>query len=542
MRIGVFKLGMKLEWGKINPDGSIEFRKDNRGAFGEANALIDMLYTGGAKIDICTLIDSDSYIPSKYSFTHIGESFYLNDVSVLDKFDAIVVINGSIGGPENNYYTNMCSLATYWAINNFNGPVNYLLCDPALVLKSDIRDNVSKFVESEELLKSSKIIKSENIKYIVQPNDIESLVNIINSDNENVKINIKNVVKFEFEKFPCLVESNKLPKNNVAEYDFIYGGSIREGRRASQIAKFMMDFSDSISSQLFGKIDAESIVNAYVNQRGTYNYKLPHISGLVDYDKFCQKMNTGLCTLVIGDEIYEKTNDIAQRCYESMCASTVTFIDSNLDKDKEVFKNCKLRDFMYVSSGAELNDKITYLKMNPDIVTEILDYQYSLINIDKKKYCEKLIKLLNTKNRVFNVFNIEFEGIDKCGKDYLTQYFLKYCPNIYTPKARGILSQVVYTDMYGRYDEYNVSNGYLDNTLFVYLKVDEDDWNIRCALTNEPRTNYEKSVKYFDCGIEWLKRKVKDDNQILEINTSHTTAIDIVKLVKERLDLLNHSK
>lgn len=139
----------------------------------------------------------------------------------------------------------------------------------------------------------------------------------------------------------------------------------------------------------------------------------------------------------------------------------------------------------------------------------------------------------------YKVFNIEFEGIDKCGKDYMVQYFLKVRPNIYTPKARGILSQLVYTKMYGRNDDYKVNQGYLDNTLFVYLKVDKADWEVRCKLENEPMTDYDKSVEAFDNGFDDLYNKVSDKRQILVLNTSALTPYQIVNFVCRRLDELN---
>lgn len=138
----------------------------------------------------------------------------------------------------------------------------------------------------------------------------------------------------------------------------------------------------------------------------------------------------------------------------------------------------------------------------------------------------------------YKVFNIEFEGIDKCGKDYIVQYFLKYCPNIYTPKARGIISQLVYTKMYGRNDDYLVNEGYLNNTLFVYLDVDKEDWQIRCKLTNEPNTDYEKSKSAFDAEFSELEKYV-NKYQILKCNTSKMTPFEIVQEVKKRLNLLN---
>lgn len=139
----------------------------------------------------------------------------------------------------------------------------------------------------------------------------------------------------------------------------------------------------------------------------------------------------------------------------------------------------------------------------------------------------------------YKVFNIEFEGIDKCGKDTIVQYFLKYCPNIYTPKARGIISQIAYTKMFGRNDNYAVNDGYLKNTLFVFLDVDKRDWEIRCKLTNEPHIDYEQSTKEFMTAFSYVRERLNDNNHFMVFNTSITTPFEIVKEVVERLELLN---
>ena len=40
----------------------------------------------------------------------------------------------------------------------------------------------------------------------------------------------------------------------------------------------------------------------------------------------------------------------------------------------------------------------------------------------------------------YRVFNVEFDGIDKSGKDSVMKQIFSYAPNKYIPKARGLLS------------------------------------------------------------------------------------------------------
>ena len=155
----------------------------------------------------------------------------------------------------------------------------------------------------------------------------------------------------------------------------------------------------------------------------------------------------------------------------------------------------------------------------------------------------------------FKVFNIEFDGIDKVGKDTVMKQIFSMAPNKYIPKARGIMSQIAYAALNNRNYEYEINKGYLDNTLIVYLTVDEDDWKVRCDLSNEKAVNatkcdtrnelemvnmkYSNHVKVFDYAYNKLKDLGMEESHLMTFNTSHMTAFQIIKEVLARLDELN---
>lgn len=150
----------------------------------------------------------------------------------------------------------------------------------------------------------------------------------------------------------------------------------------------------------------------------------------------------------------------------------------------------------------------------------------------------------------YKVFNVEFDGIDKSGKDSIMRQIFSYAPNKYIPKARGLISQLAYTDIFGRDVKYDVSKGYLDNTLFVLLTVDEDDWNVRCDLSHEHeknkfRNDVEKQIEWkshseaFERAYEKLKSEYPDKRHFMKFNTSKVTPIQIIREVVKRLDELN---
>lgn len=147
------------------------------------------------------------------------------------------------------------------------------------------------------------------------------------------------------------------------------------------------------------------------------------------------------------------------------------------------------------------------------------------------------------------VFNIEFDGIDKSGKDSIMQQIFSMMPNKYIPKARGLISQIAYSKLYHRSYTYEVSEGYIDNTLFVYLTLDKDDWKVRCDISKEFLANkyrsdledelkYESNVAAFDYAYNYLVSKY-GDSHFMRFNTSELTPYKIMTQVLLYIEALN---
>lgn len=150
----------------------------------------------------------------------------------------------------------------------------------------------------------------------------------------------------------------------------------------------------------------------------------------------------------------------------------------------------------------------------------------------------------------YKVFNVEFDGIDKSGKDSIMHQIFSVAPNKYIPKARGLISQLAYTKIFNRDVEYVMTKGYLDNTLFVLLTVDKDDWDVRCDLSqehekNKNRTDVEGEIEWksnseaFEYAYQYLKAIYGDDSHFMMFNTSKMTPFMIIKEVVKRLEELN---
>lgn len=140
------------------------------------------------------------------------------------------------------------------------------------------------------------------------------------------------------------------------------------------------------------------------------------------------------------------------------------------------------------------------------------------------------------------VFNIELDGIDKCGKDSVRPYVFYLEPGKYLCRTRGLISQIAYAKLYKRGIEWDGTD-YAKNTIFVLLEVDKQDWEIRCKLTNEPNTGftYEEMTQAFKLALYELKERFDvPENQILVFNTSEYTPYTIADEIKTHLEYLNN--
>ena len=123
----------------------------------------------------------------------------------------------------------------------------------------------------------------------------------------------------------------------------------------------------------------------------------------------------------------------------------------------------------------------------------------------------------------------KIEGIDKTGKDLVKAYITLLSDYKYIVQSRGLLSNMVYAEKYGR--DYDYSLVY--RPIVVYLGVDEEDRRVRCTLTNEPNINADADKRLFNK----YKTKLRESGiTIYEFNTTHQTPYQIATQVLELIE------
>lgn len=381
MDVGVIKLGSRISFNA----------NDTSGGNGEARSIIKMLHGGGCGVHIFTkILKKDNLVP-EYKWHNIAES----SQSDLDELDALIVLNGNVnffGGAED-----VEQLINYEIINNFQGPVFYIYCDPELTLKQ-VWPSVEKKPWASNWSAERLNIARKDIIYISQPYDVDIIMEELGK-NEVIPDSIHH---FPFEKFPCL--NTQLPFNKNPEVDLSYGGTMRGGKRAKKMLKFYFGHPEDISVEMFGKIDFDDFQKIFTEKKmpGFKFLRQPAFTGPVRYDEMLPKMNRAMAHCVIGDPFYEQINDMAQRAYESIWSNVVTFIDTDLDKIRRVYGADKqLADFLYVSTREELSEKIQLLKKDPATRKEIVDAQIKVIGFDAGDYCNDFVSLLEVQREIW---------------------------------------------------------------------------------------------------------------------------------------------
>jgi len=318
-------------------------------------------------ITVITQKTNNTVIPKDIGFLDVNHFNITNH----DSFDALVMFNGNVnafGGVEP-----ADQIAAFRIINSFPGRVFYINTDGNLLLKQ-----VWPLVSSKGWNWTEKDISVErkDIIYLTQARNIDKLDKEVRKQRHAVPIQRENLVHFPIEQ-AILAQAKDVCLNEHRTIDLMYGGSPRGGKRKKEIEKFY-SHSD-LNVEVFGALTPK-VVNL--------NAKF---SGRVPFDQVIKKMSGAKATCIIGDPFY-KDNFHTLRIYESILAGCVTFIDKSFDPDYTIFKNERLRKFLYVSNGTELRKKIKLL--TEDMMAEIRQYQINDIEFERNEYIAELCKCI----------------------------------------------------------------------------------------------------------------------------------------------------
>lgn len=138
------------------------------------------------------------------------------------------------------------------------------------------------------------------------------------------------------------------------------------------------------------------------------------------------------------------------------------------------------------------------------------------------------------------ICRIEVEGVDRSGKDTLVGY-LDYMSNRQIPiSSRGILSTLVYNDIYSRFMSSEREKQLLEGnkeTLVVLLYANKKDIEIRCKISKEQPYNIEEHItKFFEYGRMLENNGIKVVYYNTSENTPFSIANEIIALLQSEVE------
>lgn len=386
MKIGVIKLGARITW---ETDAAV--------GPGEAISICKALAQGGAEVHVYTKILAKDTLHESIKWHNILDD---RDTSMLD---ALLVINGNVnffGGAEDRG-----QILNYTVLNNFGGPVVYVMCDPELPMLQ-IWENVSKKQADakygwENQYAEKDIHVTKPIHVLCQPFNVKAMEATWNKKKGTVPLGT--MFHFPMERFPLLNPWLEYASNPTV--DLLYGGTARGGRRIPNLFKWYWNLPEDISVEIFGKIDEsdfsehpklqEIFKGAKMLGKGIIDrdkFRIPQFTGMVKYCDVLPKMNNSLAHLVTGDPSYETLDLIPQRVAECIAAGNVVFVDANIDTSRRIYpKGTMAHDFLYVKTQEELIERLRAVKEDPHVRKQIIDDQRDATNFDADRFCKSLV-------------------------------------------------------------------------------------------------------------------------------------------------------
>lgn len=133
-------------------------------------------------------------------------------------------------------------------------------------------------------------------------------------------------------------------------------------------------------------------------------------------------------------------------------------------------------------------------------------------------------------------YTVSLDGIDKVGKSTLVKYLAKMSNYTLNILDRGPITNIVWNEIQKRDVQYDLNMW--KTTLFVRLVAEEADWNIRCAINNEPPMPLEfkdMNSRYDEVFADFREHGFKT----LEYNTTRYTPFQIASMIIYELNCLN---
>lgn len=301
-------------------------------------------------------------------------SIYVEDADPL-KYNAILIMNSNanfFGGAKNEGI-----LQIYQFLAKVRCPIFYLFNDTNLMF-SQLWGQIKN--RDWNTLTEADVKITAPFYIISQFRNLENLLR----KKISPQIDIAEVREIDFGTWILKDYKNKFVKN-IGEYDFIYGGAFRGGKREAKFKDFF--FNRSVKTAVYGSMKAKQFKTLQSTD------KEPIWLGRVNCTDVIDTNAKGFSTVIVGEKYYNNNIDTL-RLYETALAGCIIFVDNDFDNQHIIFDT----DFNYVSSGAEIDEKIKQLKNDSALYNSIMAAQLRFLERKAKiDYVNEILSFINEK-------------------------------------------------------------------------------------------------------------------------------------------------
>lgn len=180
-----------------------------------------------------------------------------------------------------------------------------------------------------------------------------------------------------------------LAVENTSEFDLIYGGSFRSGKRAKDMYEYFIKTGKELKNAFYGSLK-EKHFEKFLQSDGV----VPEILGKMPSNEVIKNNARGIASVIMTEKCY--TDFVTRRVIETILGGCVMFYDEKFARyDVMVDK-----DFQIVNSSEELIEKVKELKTNHALRDKIIKGQFEILEEMAKTptYGENFKQILKSKN------------------------------------------------------------------------------------------------------------------------------------------------
>lgn len=317
---------------------------------------------------------------SKYQDDNL-DIICVDDVDDLNHYDKVLIIPGTFAFYHND--PKGFIFKVYSLLAKVKNPI-YVLSTEVTVPLKQLYKQAQRFMDIDQ----DDINISAPIKFISLNQDPEVNDRLIDENEFNV--GWKKYFNFDIFAAYCNLKNGVLDKvkNVKQDFDVIYGGAWRGGRRSDAFYNYLCDVP--FKTGVYGTITQKQLLK--LNDK--YNvHDYPTILKKVPGNKVVEETSRGMATFVPGEKNMQEMT--TARVWESMLSNAVTFIDESYDPNHTIMP---ASDFNYLHNDKqEFIKKIDALVKSQALRKSLVQAQHGIVlSFDYEKWLDDFNQILNS--------------------------------------------------------------------------------------------------------------------------------------------------